>query len=168
MLMDDQHERVRVAKKWSAIFVDHPDVLASIIADLLKQAYALPGRIGQRPLPYESDVDIMGLLYGDYADDPLWMVLPSLMDMSTTSLAFISGVPESLISAALRPEGDPRHVELTMPQLEALAAGLGKPAWYFAEWRVLAVSEAIAALLRSRPGLATSLFRDHVRFEEES
>src|SRR3954452_14630989 len=48
-------------RAWIAAFTHKPEALEALISDLIKQAYAVPGRIGQRPMPKEENVNLDAL-----------------------------------------------------------------------------------------------------------
>src|SRR4051794_11150342 len=48
----------RCEDAWVAVFTAHPDIMVRLLQDLIKQTYAVPGRIGQRPMPKEEEVDL--------------------------------------------------------------------------------------------------------------
>src|SRR4051794_29311867 len=60
---------------WVAVFNARPDAMHALLADFIKQVYAQPGRIGQRVMPREAEVDFKGLVYGEENDLPLADVL---------------------------------------------------------------------------------------------
>jgi hypothetical protein len=57
-------------RAWVAAFTEKPEALEDLISDLIKQAYATPGRIGQRPMPKEENVNLDALLRGEFSDEP--------------------------------------------------------------------------------------------------
>src|SRR4051812_13609901 len=65
---------------WVAVFSARPDVMQSLLTDFIKQAYAQPGRTGQRPMPKEEEVDFQSLVYGgEFTDQPLHKGLAKLV-----------------------------------------------------------------------------------------
>src|SRR6478609_9325029 len=64
---------------WVATFSARPDAMQALLADYIKQVHTKPGRIGQRPMPKESDVDFQTLLYGEVSDEPMLAILPGLV-----------------------------------------------------------------------------------------
>ena len=143
---------------WVAVFNQRPDAMHSLLADFIKQVHAKPGRIGQRPMPKEEQVDFEGLLYGEENDLPLPEVLPKLVKM--TERQFCAQVHMSRVQywRMLKGEYDPDVRELRL-----IAAAVGKPPTYFVEYRKAMVVAAMLNLFDERPGIVTSLYRRYLQ-----
>src|SRR4051812_25714431 len=59
-----------VEQAWVAVFRARPDAMHALLADFIKQVHAQPGRIGQRVMPREAEVDFQALVYGEENDLP--------------------------------------------------------------------------------------------------
>jgi len=147
-------------RAWDAALTARPDVMHRILADVIKQTYAKPGRVGQLPMPHEEEVDFQALLYGEDQDRPLTEVLPALMaakGLGTRSLSERSGVQRATLIRLLRGAYLPNAIEL-----RAIAVAVGKPAAHFVEYRKLMAATALIRMVDEQPGLATRLYRDYL------
>lgn len=144
-------------RAWVAVFNARPDAMHSLLADFIKQVHATPGRIGQRPMPKESQVDFQGLLYGEANDLPLRDVLPKLIKVSERMFAIQAGISRGMYQRIIRGEYDP-----TVREIRAIAHAVGKPPTYFIEYRKAMAISAFINLLEERPGIATSLYRHYI------
>lgn len=142
---------------WIAVFRARPDVMHSILADFIKQSAAAPGRIGQRPMPQEADVDFQALVYGEQTDEPLTAILPKLMRVSERAFCARIHMSRSQFQRLLRGEYDPDVNELRL-----IAAACRKPPAFFVEYRKIMAVAAFINLLEERPGLATTLYRQYL------
>lgn len=129
----------------------------SLLADFIKQVHAEPGRIGQRPMPKESQVDFQALIYGEDNDLPLVDVLPKLVRVSERMFCIQVHMSRSQYQRMLKNEYDPDVNELRM-----IAAAVKKPASYFVEYRKAMAVAAFLNLIEERPGIATALYRKHL------
>lgn len=145
-------------RAWVAAFTVHPDAMHLVLADLIKQVHATPGRIGQRPMPREELVDFDGLIYGEENEAPLTEAIPALMG-SQSERAFCAKIPMSrgTFQRMLRGEYHP-----DVRELRAIAAAFRKPPTYFLEYRKAMAIAAFIQLLDARPGFATSLYRHYL------
>lgn len=148
---------------WVATFNARPDAMQALLADYIKQVHARPGRIGQRPMPKEADVDFESLIYGELTEEPIHKALARLMKDLPPHLS-----SQRLFSAA---------VHMTRPQLRRLLNGthhpdvdtirtiatvVGKPPVYFVEYRRAMVIAAMVGLLEEQPGIATTLYQKYL------
>ena len=152
-----------VQNAWVATFNARPDAMQALLADYIKQVHAKPGRIGQRPMPKEADVDFNSLVYGEITDEPLVAVLPGL----------IAALPRHLRSerafCAAISMSRPQYYRLNageyhpnVHELRLIAKALGKPPVYFVEYRMAMVVAAMVDLMEERPGIATSLYQNYL------
>lgn len=144
-------------KAWVAVFNARPDAMHSLLADFIKQVHAQPGRIGQRPMPKEEQVDLEGLLYGEENELPLTEVLPKLVKVSERAICAQIHMSRTQYQRMLRGEYDPDVNELRL-----LAKALKKPPTFFVEYRKAMAVAAFLNLIEERPGIATSLYRKYL------
>lgn len=143
---------------WIAVFNARPDLMAALLGDFIKQVHAQPGRIGQRPMPREEQVDFDALVYGDHNDLPLTEVLPKLIQDSERAFVRRVGImSRTQAQRMLAGQYDP-----DVQELRAIAAAVGKPASFFLEYRKAMALAAFLNLIEERPGLATRLYRNYL------
>lgn len=145
-----------VRRAWVATFRAQPEAVHRLIGDVLKQI-AASGRVGQRPMPREADVDLAGLLWGETTDKPIHEALPGLMRVSERAFAARTHMTRSTLQRLLAGRHDPDVAEL-----RAIAAAVHKPPAYFVEYRVAMSVAAFVRLLEVRPGFATTLYRQFI------
>lgn len=155
-------------RAWVAAFTEKPDAIEHMLSDLIKQAYASPGRIGQRPMPKEEEVNLQALLYGDYTEDPLHESLPKLITISERAFVSKIRMNRRTYQRMFLPEGDPLKYYPDMEILSRIAAAVKKPASYFLEYRVMAAHAAFVQLIIDRPGIATKLYKDYLVVNKQS
>lgn len=143
---------------WEAAFTANPDALNKLLADYIKQIYATPGRVGQRPMPREEHVDLDTLLHGEITDQPITEVLPKLIKPSERAFAQRIHMSRTqlqrLVAGAYKP---------TVSELASIAEAAGVPPAYFREYRHAMVTAAFVQLLEERPGVATHLYRTYLK-----
>jgi len=144
-------------KAWVAVFNARPDAMHNLLADYIKQVYATPGRIGQRPMPKEEAVDFQGLVYGDSSDMPLHEILPKLIKISERAFCAKIHMSRTQFQRMLAGQYDPDVNEIRM-----IAEAIGKPPTYFIEYRKAMAISAFINLIDERPGIATSLYRQYL------
>lgn len=144
-------------RAWVAVFNARPDAMHALLADWIKQVNAQPGRIGQRPMPKEADVDLQGLIYGEDNDLPLIELLPKMMRVSER--LFCSQISMSRAQFRRLLAGD-YHPDVY--EVRRIAGVLGKPPVFFVEYRKAMALAAIVNLLNERPGVATKLYRSYL------
>lgn len=144
-------------RAWVAVFNLRPDAMHALFADLIKQVHATPGRIGQRPMPKEEEVDFHALVYGEQNDMPLTEVLPKLVKVSERAFATKIHMSRAQYQRVLRGQYHPDANELRL-----IAAAVKKPPAYFVEYRKIMAMAAFVNLIESRPGIATMLYRDYL------
>lgn len=144
-------------KAWVAVFNARPDAMHNLLADYIKQVYATPGRIGQRPMPKEEAVDFQGLMYGEANDLPMHEVLPKLMKSSERSFAQQVHMSRTQFQRLLAGKYEP-----DVNEIRAIAKAVGKPATYFIEYRKAMAISAFINLIEERPGIATTLYRQYL------
>lgn len=142
---------------WVAVFSARPDAMHSLLADLIKHVHASPGRIGQRVMPQEAEVDFEGLVYGEENDLPLVDVLPKLMPYGVRSIAPMSGMSRTQFQRMLKGEYQPDVNELRM-----IAKAVRKPPTFFLEYRKIMAIAAFVNLIEERPAIATTLYRKYL------
>lgn len=146
-------------KAWVAVFNTRPDAMHALLADFIKQVHAQPGRIGQRPMPKEEQVDFQNLMYGEENEVPLKDVLPKLMS-GMSERAFVARVPglsRAQYQRMMRGEYDPDVNEIRL-----IAEAVRKPPTFFIEYRKAMATAAFINLLEERPGIATTLYRKYL------
>jgi len=158
-----------VEKSWVAAFTTRPEALETMLSDLIKQAYAKPGRIGQRPMPKEEEVNLNALLHGEYTDDPITEVLTKKVRQGYHKMfaekIFMS---RRMYQRMFLPDAHPDKYHPTMQDIERIAEALNKPPSYFLEYRLMAAQAAFLRLITERPVIATRLYRDFLQVSKES
>lgn len=147
-------------RAWVAVFSARPDAMHALLADFIKQVHAQPGRIGQRPMPKEAEVDFEGLLYGDDNSLPFVEVLPKLMNqrgISERSMVKQLYMGRTQFQRALRGEYDP-----DVNELRQIAGAVGVAPVFFVEYRQIMATAAFVSLITERPGIATTLYRKYL------
>lgn len=143
---------------WDAVFRLRPDAMYRVIADIIKQEYARPGRVGQRPMPREDEVDVRSLLYGETNERPITEVLPELMGV---------GIREFAQKVRMSPTQMHRTIKGTYApdadQLRRIAHAVGKSPVYFPEYRKMMALAAFVRLLEEHPEIATTIFARFVQ-----
>ena len=142
---------------WTAAFKARPDAMHALLADFIKQAYATPGRIGQRPMPREEQVDFKALIYGEDNEEPLVDVLPRLIKTDVRRFAQQVHMSRSQCQRMLKGEYHP-----TVAEMRLIAIAVNKPPTFFMEYRNAMALQAVIDLFEKRPGIATSLYRKYL------
>lgn len=155
-------------RSWVAAFTHKPEALENLLSDIIKQAYAQPGRIGQRPMPKEEEVNLEALIYGEYSEEPLPELLKKMVKMSDRAFAQKIHISRRMLQRIMLPDGDPEKYFPDMELMQRIAKALGKTPSYFLEYRVLAAQAAFVNLLKDRPGVATKLYRDWLEVNKKS
>lgn len=144
-------------RAWVAAFNVRPDAMHKILSDYIKQAHATPGRIGQRPMPREEQVDFNALMYGEQNDLPLVEVLPKIMQMSERAMCMRIHMSKTQWRRVLDGSYDPN-----VNELRAIAAALKKSPTFFVEYRKAMAVAAFLNLIDERPGIATSIYKTYL------
>jgi hypothetical protein len=145
-------------RAWVAVFNARPDAMHSLLADFIKQVHATPGRIGQRPMPKEEQVDFQHLVYGEEENHlPLIEVLPKIMTMSERAMCSRINMSKTQWRRVVAGEYDPN-----VNELREIAKALRKPPTFFVEYRKAMAVAAFLNLLEERPGIATLLYRKYL------
>lgn len=155
-------------RAWVAAFTHRPEALEGMLSDLIKQAYAKPGRIGQRPMPKEEEVNLHALLHGEYTDEPLTDVLPKILKISHRQLCARIFMSRRMYQRMFLPDGHPEKYWPMMDEIERIAAVLGKPASYFLEYRLMAAQAAFLRLITDSPVVATRIYREYLEVSKQS
>jgi transcriptional regulator with XRE-family HTH domain len=129
----------------------------ALLADFVKQVYARPGRIGQRPMPREDQVDLEGLLYGEENDLPMPEVLAKLVNVSERMFCSLAGISRSQYQRILAGTYDP-----TVHEIRMIAEAVRRPPTFFIEYRKAMAIAAFINLLEERPGIAGSIYRNYL------
>lgn len=146
-----------VQKAWVAVFNARPDAMHSLLADFIKQAHATPGRIGQRPMPKEEQVDFEGLMYGEQNELSLTEVLPKIMTMSERAMCARISMSKTQWRRVVDGSYDPN-----VHELREIARALKKPPTFFVEYRKAMAMAAFLNLIEERPGIATALYKTYL------
>ncbi len=145
-------------RAWDVMFTLRPDAMHALLRDMIKLTYATPGRIGQRPMPKESEVDFEDFLWTDLNELPLVEVLPKLLDgISERAFCMKIAMSRSTFQRLMTGQYLP-----TANELRDIAKAVRKPPTFFIEYRKLMAVEAFINLIEDRPGIATRLYRDYV------
>jgi hypothetical protein len=155
-------------RAWVAAFTHRPEALEGMLSDLIKQAYAKPGRIGQRPMPKEEEVNLETLLNGEYSDEPLTEVLPKLIKISERAFVMKLRISRRMYQRMYLPDNHPDKYHPDMEVIHRIAAAVGKPPSFFVEYRQIAAQAAFVKLITERPVIATRLYRDYLEVTRQS
>lgn len=154
---------------WVAAFTARPEALESLLSDMIKQTYAQPGRIGQRPMPREEEVNLEALLHGEYSDEPLTVILPRLVGRrSHQQFAARILMSKRTYQRIFLPDTHKDKYWPRMDEIERIAEAVGKPASFFLEYRLMAAQAAFLRLITDRPVLATRLYKDYLEVSKRS
>lgn len=141
---------------WRAVFKARPGAMHALLADYIKQVYAEPSRIGQRPMPEEERVDLNSLLFAYENELPLHEVVRQNMksERSFAKAIFMSRTQfQRLLAGEYLPD---------VKEMRQIAAVIKKPPTIFVEYRRAMAIEAFEDLIDQRPGIATSLYRKYI------
>lgn len=155
-------------RAWVAAFTHRPEALEGILSDLIKQAYAKPGRIGQRPMPREEEVNLEALLEGDYTDEPISEALPKLVKISERALCKKLYISRRTYQRMFLPAGDPEKYHPDIELLTRFAEAVGKQPSYFLEYRLIAAQAAFLNLITEKPVVATRIYREYLEVVRQS
>lgn len=147
-------------KAWVAAFNARPDAMHSLLADFIKQVHAQPGRIGQRPMPREEQVDFQALVYGEETVEPLQVVLPKLtrsLGVSVRTFCTAIRMSRTQYQRLLAGDYDPDVGEIRL-----IAQAVRKPPTYFMEYRKAMAVAAFLNLIDENPQIATTLYRQYL------
>lgn len=141
-----------------AAFTEEPQSMYSILSDIIKLAHAKPGRVGQRPMPREEEVDLDALIHGQVSNEPLVDVLPKAMgDMSERALARAVHMSKTQVQRMMSGEYEP-----DASQIRRIASAVNVPPTYFLEYRVMMVVSALHNIMNENPNVATALYRKYL------
>lgn len=143
---------------WEAAFTANPDALNKLLADYIKQIYATPGRVGQRPMPREEHVDLDTLLHGEITDRPITEVLPKLLRTSERAFATRVHMSRSQFQRLLAGTYTP-----TVSELASIAEAAGVRPAYVRDFRHAIVTAAFVQRIEEPPGIATHLYRTYLK-----
>lgn len=157
---------VATRRAWVAVFNVRPDAMHALLADFIKQVHAQPGRIGQRPMPREAEVDFEGLLYGEDNTLSMTEVLPKLMEranLSERAMVKLLFMARTQFQRLLRGEYHPDANEI-----RHIAMAVGVSPVFFVEYRKIMAVAAFLNLIEERPGIATLLYRRYLEIRIKS
>jgi hypothetical protein len=155
-------------RAWVAAFTHRPEALEGILSDLIKQAYAKPGRIGQRPMPKEEEVNLEALLQGEYTEETIDVALPKLVKVSQVAFTNKIRISRRMYQRMILPDSDPDKYHPDMEILQRVATAVGKPPSFFLEYRLIAAQAAFLRLLQDRPVVATRIYREFLEVNRQS
>lgn len=150
--------RQALESSWMAAFTEEPQSMYSILSDIIKLAHAKPGRVGQRPMPREEEVDLEALIHGQVSNRPYVETLRKAMgDMSERSLARAVNMSKTQIQRMM--DGD---YEPDISQMRRIAAAVNVPPVYFLEYRIAMVISALHNIIAENPNIATALYKRYL------
>lgn len=155
-------------RAWIAAFTLKPEALEGLLSDLIKQAYATPGRIGQRPMPKEEDVNLQALLHGEFSEDPLQVSLPPLIKISERAFVMKVHMNRRTYQRMFLAQNDPDRYHPDIEVLRRIAEAVKKPPSYFLEYRLMAAQAAFVNLITDRPVIATRIYREYLSVSKQS
>lgn len=141
-------------RAWVAVFNARPDAMTNLLADFIKQVHATPGKIGQRPMPKEDQVDLQSLIYGEENDLPIHQALAKQVAVSERMFCTQIHMSRTQYQRLLKGEYHP-----DVNEIRAIAKALKVPPAYFIEYRKAMAISAFINLVESNPGIATTLYR---------
>ena len=144
--------------EWDALFSLEPDGMLRIFSDIIKSEYAIKGRVGQRPMPRETDVNVQQFLSNDYTDLPIDQALPRLMKVSRRAFAAEVGMSWTQFRRVLKGEFVPDP-----SQIRRIAKAANCSPLYFVEYRRMMLVTAMVNLFEVNPELMNSLVSRYVR-----
>lgn len=165
-LAEPTGKAAKAAMTWA--FTERPESMEDMLSDLIKQAHAKPGRIGQRPMPREEEVNLDALLHGDFTEEPLHIALPKLVKISQRAFCAKIYMNRRLFQLMLLPPDDPRKHWPDQFTIQRIADAVGKPPSYFLEWRQMAATAAFVSMINQRPGIATHLYKNFLYSQKYS
>lgn len=142
---------------WIAAFSESPDAMYSLLSDIIKIAHAKPGGVGQRPMPYEEEVDLEALLHGEVSNEPMVKILPRMITDSETVFAEKVKMSRSMVNRILNGKYEP-----DVGQIRRIASALNVPPAYFLEYRQMMVIAAMYNYMNEHPNVATLLYKKHL------
>lgn len=143
---------------WDALFSLEPDGMLRIFSDIIKSEYAVKGRVGQRPMPREDQVNVRQFLMGDFSDLPMHEALPKIMRISKRAFAMRVGMSWTQFRRVLNGEVVPDP-----SQIRRIAKVVDRSPLYFVEYRRMMMVTAMANLFEANPDLMNSLVARYVR-----
>lgn len=142
---------------WEKVFNDDPEILGSIINDILKLNVPSKGRPGKRPSLQEDQArEMFSTLMGEnFTEEPFHVAFRKLSaPASIRELATTFGLDKMLIHRLLNNRQAP-----TLEQMEQIAVHYHKEPSFFVEWRVAYVVSYLDTLIRQNPDLSVALFK---------
>lgn len=155
--------RQALESSWMAAFTEEPQSMYSILSDIIKLAHAKPGRVGQRPMPREEEVDLEALIHGQVSNRPFIETLRKAMgDMSERSLARAVNMSKTQVQRMM--DGD---YEPDISQMRRIAAAVNVPPVYFLEYRIAMVVSALHNIIAENPNVATALYKRYLTIRHD-
>lgn len=141
---------------WQKVFMHDPEVLGSIINDILKLNVPSKGRPGKRPSLGEDQArELFSTLIGEnFTIEPFHIAFKKLSSgTSIRKLSAALGYDKMLIHRLLSNKQTP-----SLEQMETIAAHYNKDASFFREWRVSYIVTCIDHLLIENPDASVTVF----------
>lgn len=139
------------ADAWEDQLIARPDAVTAMLGDLIKHTYAVQGRVGQRPMPLEADVDLGDLVYGEVSEEPLVEILPDLIARVGSQRAFADKVMMSRTQLQRVLSGE---VLPDKAQFDRIAKAVRKSPMYFMEYRKVVALQLLSDAIDERPVMA--------------
>lgn len=132
---------------WKKVFTEDPEILGSIINDMLKMRVPGKGRPGKRPaLDNKDSKDLFSNLIGtDYSEQIFSLTFNKLKSKSRLSIRSLGdelGMDKMLVHRLLSGKQNP-----SLNQMERVASYFNKDPSYFLEWRIAYIITFIHAAL---------------------
>lgn len=147
----DYATAVQRIDSWEQVLRDQPDVLHTLISDIVKivQSQGEEDRIGRRPAPdavsYDELFDL--LMPKRFSSDPLPIALRDLMGpLSQKQFAIKACTQREYISQMLGGKRVP-----SMDVMASLARAGGVTPAYFAEWRAARLAQVLSDIMLTDP-----------------
>lgn len=141
---------------WKKVFVEDPEILGSIVNDILKLNVPSRGRPGKRPSLQEDQArEMFSTLMGEnFTLEPFDIAFRRLVgDTSIRKVAASLGLDKMLIHRLLHGKQKP-----SLDHIEKVAAHYHKDPSYFVEWRSACILTYMHDLLEANPESTVKMF----------
>lgn len=158
-------EKLPEGRGWDALFDANPDMVQAIFADIIKQTYATPGKVGQRPMPNEADIidDLDWIFESEPNREPMSRCLPRMMKMSERRFCEKINMSRRSFQRLMSNEYTPDVNEIRM-----IAQAVDKPPAFFIEYRRRMLFSALGHMLMTQPQFVDTLYSGFIHAAGEA
>lgn len=148
-------ERLPEGRGWDALFDANPDMVQAIFADIIKQTYATPGKVGQRPMPAEEDIieDLDWIFESEPNREPMSACLPKLMKTSERNFCTKINMSRRTFQRLLLNDYTP-----DINEIRQIAQAVDKPPAFFVEYRRRMLFSALGHMIMTQPQFVDWLY----------